>query len=201
MPSNITLKVWDAYSELPEEYAGAFDIVHLRTLYSTVIDNKVEPLLSNCLKMLKPGGYLQWDESDASTLACYTPNSSIKSDATRSLVKIQDATARMYSKMTPDWLHSLPATLEERGCKIVAKEDFEPEARLARAWTDNMLLVWRGVIPLIPEGVKMPMPPGEDLPKTLSRKGYSELFREAVKETGQGVRLGMKYHVTVAKKT
>ena len=193
-------EIWDAYGELPEDYVGVFDVVHLRTLYSTVVGNKVDPLLSNCLKMLKPGGFLQWDESDASTLACFPPNDSVKSDATRSLVRIQDATARTYSKMTPDWLHNLPDTLRERGCEILALEEYAPQERLARGWTDNMLLVWQSLVGLIPEGVEMPLPPGDDLPKTLSKAGYTKLFKEALVETRNGVMVGMNYHVFLAKK-
>lgn len=199
LPDNVKFQVWDAYSELPTELEGTFDVVHLRALYSTVSGNNVDPLLSNCLQMLKPGGYLQWDESDASTLTCFTPNASVKVDACKQIVAVQDFSARMFTKMLPDWLHNLKSTLEERECEIVAHDEFDPDKRLARAWTDNMLLVWRSMVALIPEQ-EMPLPPGMGLPEKLSRARFSALFKEAIEETQNGAMIGMKNDVYVAKK-
>ena len=62
LPLNMRLHVWNAFSEVPNEFVGVFDVVHIRAMYSCIIDNKVDPLLSNLLKMLKPGGVLQIDE-------------------------------------------------------------------------------------------------------------------------------------------
>jgi hypothetical protein len=43
----------DAFTpDLPAHLTGAFDIVHIRTLFSAVKDNAVEPLLGNVVKML-----------------------------------------------------------------------------------------------------------------------------------------------------
>lgn len=199
LPENVRFRVWDAYSEMPPEYEGAFDMVHLRALYSTVLDNKVDPLLSNCLKMLKPGGYLQWDESDASTLRTFSPSEGDKVDACKQVLAVQDFSARMITKMIPDWLHNLRDTLAGRGCEILVHEELEPDRRLARAWTENMLLVWRSMVALIPEQ-EMPLPPGMGLPEKVSRALFAALLQEAIKETQQGVMLGMQYHIFLAKK-
>lgn len=56
MPSNINFHAWDAFTEVPDESVGVFDVVHVRALYSAIINNNVEPVLDNLLKMLKPGG-------------------------------------------------------------------------------------------------------------------------------------------------
>ncbi len=198
LPKNIRFHVWDAFSEVPEEYVGAFDVVHIRTIYSAIIDDKVEPLLHNLVKMLKPVGYLQWDESDASTLACRVPGLEVKADATHTLVKLQTILSAQ-SKLSPKWLHDIPHTLHASGCELIEDESFEPKRELAKAWTDNLLLVWRGIIPMIPEA-DFPLPPGMGLPEKMSRKAYAALFAKAVEETSNGVALGMVYHVFVAKK-
>lgn len=199
LPDNIAFAVWDAYNELPAEYEGAFDVVHLRALYSTVIDNKVDALLANCLKMLTPGGFLQWDESDASTLACYTPADDFNATACKQIIALQEFSARTFTKMTPDWLRNLPTTLEGQGCNVIVHGEFDPDKRLARAWTDNVLLVWRSMVALMPEK-EMPLPPGMGLPEKLSKAHFAELLREPIEETKQGVMLGMRCHVHVAKK-
>lgn len=149
--------------------------------------------------MLKPGGYLQWDESDGSTMECFTPNDSVKADACKQIIAMQDFAAKNFTQMTPDWLHTLSSTLEERGCEVEAHDEYEPDRRLARAWTDNMMLVFRSMVPLMPEQ-EMPLPPGMGLPEKLSQAHFAELFKEALGETQNGVMVGMKYHVYVAKK-
>lgn len=55
-PSNFNYHVWNAFEDLSETFIGAFDVVHVRTIYTAVVNNKVEPLVDNLIKMLKPGG-------------------------------------------------------------------------------------------------------------------------------------------------
>jgi hypothetical protein len=172
--------------------------VHIRAIYSCIKDNNVEPLLTNLLKLLKPGRFLQWDESDASTLSCQVPSPNMKAEGADTIVKIQDLFSRAQSRLLPDWLRDLPKTLMNRGCEIVAHEEFQPLNELARAWTDNMLLVWRDLIPMMPEKA-MPLPPGMGLPESLNRDSYAELFGKAVDECSKGAKLGMVNHVFVAK--
>lgn len=64
LPDNVTLRQWDVFDEIPEDTVGKFDMVHLRLLGLVVPDGNLEPILKNICKMLKPGGHLQWDESD-----------------------------------------------------------------------------------------------------------------------------------------
>lgn len=199
LPSNIRFHTWDAFAEVPSEYIGAFDIVHIRTFYSCIKANNVQPVLDNLLKFLKPGGYLQWDESDASTLSCKTSSPEVKADAADTIVKIVNTFSKTTSQLQPDWLYNLPQTLEASGCEMVAHEKFEPADGLARAWNDNMLLVWRDLIPMMPE-TAMPLPPGMGLPESLNRQSFAELFRQDIDECANGAKLGMMYHVLVAKK-
>jgi len=200
LPSNLNFHVWDAFSEIPSEYVGVFDIVHIRAIYSCIKDNNIGPLLTNLLQLLKPGGYLQWDESDASTLTCQVPSPDLKAEGTQTIVKIQDLFSRAQSKLLPDWLHDLPKTLGSRGCEVLAHEEIQPANELARAWTDNILLVWRDLIPMMPAQA-MPLPPGMGLPESLNRDSYAELFGKAVDECSKGAKLGMLNHVFVARKS
>jgi chemotaxis methyl-accepting protein methylase len=60
LPNNVSLHVWDVHTAVPEEYSGVYDVVHIRAFTSCIVSNKVEPVLEKLLKLLKPGGYLQW---------------------------------------------------------------------------------------------------------------------------------------------
>ena len=101
--------------------------------------------------------------------------------------------------MLPDWIHNMPSTLEDRGCEMIDHKEVPPLDVLARAWTDNMLLVWRGLVYMMPE-TPVPLPPGMGLPETLSRESFAEMLRRAIEETKEGAALGMDYHVFLARK-
>ena len=67
LPENIhSLKEWDVFRRPPEDLQGRFDIVHVRLLFVVVQDEDPKPILENLMLLLKPGGYLQWDELDVS---------------------------------------------------------------------------------------------------------------------------------------
>lgn len=192
------LQTQDAFAELSADQVGAFDIVSIRTIYSAVIDNKVEPLLDNLLKMLKPGGILQWAESDASTLTARAPKE-VGKDAFSTIVNLQNFFSRFQSKMLPDWLQGLAANLEQQGCEVLVDETIAPSPELARAWSDNMLTVWMGLPALLPEQA-IPLPPLPGLPTSVSKQSYGDLVFKAAAESSQGAWAAMDQRVVVARK-
>jgi SAM-dependent methyltransferase len=67
LPSHISSRQLDVFEEnLPEDLLGKFDIVHVRFFLLVVRENDPRPILRNLLKLLKPGGYLHWQEYDTS---------------------------------------------------------------------------------------------------------------------------------------
>ncbi|CRG89158.1 hypothetical protein PISL3812_06194 [Talaromyces islandicus] len=64
IPENVSFRVADAMREPPVELWGKFDIVHLRLFFCVVDKNDPLSAFNFCLKLLKPGGFLQWDEYD-----------------------------------------------------------------------------------------------------------------------------------------
>ncbi|KAL1590557.1 hypothetical protein WHR41_00607 [Cladosporium halotolerans] len=64
LPRNVQFKHLDLHQEIPAEFVGQYDLVHARFLLGLVRNNDPVPLLQNLLKLLKPGGYLQWNEVD-----------------------------------------------------------------------------------------------------------------------------------------
>ncbi|PYI11226.1 hypothetical protein BO78DRAFT_403243 [Aspergillus sclerotiicarbonarius CBS 121057] len=68
LPANIHMHIWDMFENVPDEFVGYFDIVHVRLITVVVKNNDPRPILANLNRLLKPGGYLQWDEVD--TIGC-----------------------------------------------------------------------------------------------------------------------------------
>lgn len=67
LPSNVTLAVRDLKQPFPEELHGRYDVVHLRLLITAMLRDDWEPAVCNVSALLKPGGYLQWEECDFTT--------------------------------------------------------------------------------------------------------------------------------------
>lgn len=69
LPSNATLRYWNIFEYLPGDLIGKYDFVHVRLLVLVIEQGDPTSLLRNLLKMLKPGGYLQWDDLDCRACA------------------------------------------------------------------------------------------------------------------------------------
>ncbi|KAK3633034.1 hypothetical protein LTR22_020352 [Elasticomyces elasticus] len=199
LPSNVRLHTLDAFAELPSEYADAFDIVSIRTIYSAVIDNRVEPLLLNLVKMLKPGGYLQWAENDASTLTARAPEG-VDKEAMSTVVNVVNFFSRYQTKLLPDWLQNLDSSLSKQGCEILANNTISPSPELSRAWSDNMLTVWISLPAMLPEQ-PIPLPQMPGLPVNVSRHTFGDLVMKSVEESSQGAWAAMDQRVVVARRT
>lgn len=64
LPSNVDLRLVDMFRPVPDELVEKYDIIHIRHFVCVVKENNPTPLLQNLLRMLKPGGWIQWDEWD-----------------------------------------------------------------------------------------------------------------------------------------
>ncbi|MCJ1403063.1 hypothetical protein MMC11_006286 [Xylographa trunciseda] len=60
-----TFVVHDLAQPFPDEYHEKFDLVHLRFLSYGVEPHQLEDLVDFVSEILRPGGYLQWQEVDA----------------------------------------------------------------------------------------------------------------------------------------
>lgn len=66
-PGNVTFNELDIFQPIPPNLVGKFDVVCLRHFICVVQSGDPIPLLSALLKLLKPGGYLQWQEWNIQT--------------------------------------------------------------------------------------------------------------------------------------
>ncbi|KAK5162770.1 uncharacterized protein LTR77_011201 [Saxophila tyrrhenica] len=64
LPSNIKLHVADAKAGLPTEFHSQYDVVNIRYLIAAMHEDDWPVVSQNMLKLLKPGGWLQWIEPD-----------------------------------------------------------------------------------------------------------------------------------------
>ncbi|KAK3349645.1 hypothetical protein B0T25DRAFT_247331 [Lasiosphaeria hispida] len=63
LPENVQLSVSDALSVPPESLHGTFDIVHVAHFAGVrALGEDPAPVIDHALALLKPGGWIQWDE-------------------------------------------------------------------------------------------------------------------------------------------
>lgn len=61
-PANVRLEYGDLFASIPEKYQQYFDVVHIRLIVAAIYTMDKDILMRNILSLLKPGGYIQWDE-------------------------------------------------------------------------------------------------------------------------------------------
>lgn len=133
LPGNMELKVVDASKPPPEELRGQFDIVHVRLLQSVIVNDDPEWVIAHCMELLRPGGYLQWEEFDPMGTALHKRNG--KAESLQTLIEISQSRvpARLgapsiilmiFMEMLTlhSWIEALPKRIENQGGQIVAVE-------------------------------------------------------------------------------
>ncbi|KAL5364972.1 hypothetical protein BJX96DRAFT_168725 [Aspergillus floccosus] len=70
VPAQMTLHEHDIRHQFPTEFIGIFDVVHARFLKYAFLKTEWEGVLQNMVSLLKPGGYLLWEDSDYSLYSC-----------------------------------------------------------------------------------------------------------------------------------
>ncbi|KAI1820159.1 S-adenosyl-L-methionine-dependent methyltransferase [Xylaria intraflava] len=84
--SNITVHAVDERQSFPEELHGIFDVVVARLLAGTLVGNDWRSATDNFVKLLKPGGWLQWQEpDDVSRLAVQEDDSGAQTRALQAI--------------------------------------------------------------------------------------------------------------------
>ena len=77
LPANITLRHLDAMKPIPEEYLGSYDVVHARLLMYALKKGEWEVMAGNLAALLRPGGWLLWEETGYSSWVSLPPSPGI----------------------------------------------------------------------------------------------------------------------------
>jgi len=133
-PANVTFRVANAMEDPPVDLQGQFDVVHVRLFFCVVENNDPLPMLSHCLKLLKPGGYLQWDEYDPAN----TGVAAVSSKApTQALYDMLQAFARQRPL---GWIERLDDNFREEGVQSVQLIRARPPYELLKAYSEMLLI-------------------------------------------------------------
>lgn len=122
------------FDPVPDNLIGKYDYVHTRLLLLVVESQDPRPVLRNLRKLLKPGGYLQWDELDTVNMTVKKVDPNLPTPALDQLKNWSRADGRH------DWTVELPRFFSEEGFDEVKADFVGDPPELARAFNEQHLL-------------------------------------------------------------
>ncbi|KAI4167151.1 MAG: hypothetical protein LQ348_007715 [Seirophora lacunosa] len=145
LPSNVSVGCWNLREEPPASLCAQFDIVRIHALAHFVMNDAAQGI-RNIAMLLKPGGYLQWEEIDHSRAHPVAVHHTVMTDA---VVRMDWSIKKTGAGA---WLRKLGALLMENGFRDLRQSVIHPEKAFWKFHTDLYLLSWVGFVHYLPEG-------------------------------------------------
>lgn len=164
-------------------FVGKYDYVHTRLLFLVVESKDPRPIIRKLLKLLKPGGYLQWDELATVNMAVKKADPNLQTPA---LDQLRDWS---WADGRHDWTVKLPQFFTEEEFQDAKADFFGDSPELARAFNEQHLLT------------------AEEFAKGLVKLGkpqaaskYFEIVEDAYNESIAGAALCVRRVICIARK-
>lgn len=129
-PPGMTLATMDVKEPVPEELCGKYDLVHVRLLAAAMGADEWAPVVRNVARLLRPGGWLQWEECDFAGVKHFRGREGAHVDAARRLGRaFRDG---LLARFEHGW-NTLPGDMHDAGLAPVTSDmvssDRLPETR------------------------------------------------------------------------
>ncbi|KAI0527763.1 hypothetical protein F5B22DRAFT_652921 [Xylaria bambusicola] len=146
------------------------------------------PLLSNVLSMLKPGGWLQWEEMRADFLI--EPSvPDLKKSACETLAQILKVGAESRG-LRFGFLAELDQHLTKHSFEDVSMFETVNRKQDYKGWAEDFFMVWEEIAAYFPSKAAQSQAP-------MTREFWAETFSKAIEETERGVALHQGAPITV----
>ena len=134
LPSNITLRHWDVFAEVPASLECQYDLVHVRLLVLMLSGEDPMPVIRRLFQFVKPGGYIKWDELDCVNMKIKKVNPSVQAPA------LEEIRVASYANGRHDWVLDLPRLLNAAGFQDAKLDYYDEKPELVRAFNDQHLM-------------------------------------------------------------
>ncbi|PLB53896.1 S-adenosyl-L-methionine-dependent methyltransferase [Aspergillus steynii IBT 23096] len=131
---NITFQHWDVRTEPAREWIGIYDVVHLRIFSLYINESQAVGVLARLKKLLKPGGYLEWGETDMASWRIEKSNPANKVDSLTELFR------RARSELPTSWCAKLPGMFLQEGFENVKSDVRDTPPHLLMPLHDSSIL-------------------------------------------------------------
>lgn len=121
LPPKVTIHHVESYaSSFVTSGQSTYDVIRICSLAANVENNDPGSVVENAMAMLKPGGYIEWDELDT---AHYNL---VKTDFTRPAFQSQSLLKRIrhhsHTLSPCGWIDSLPDILARHGLQVEGRQ-------------------------------------------------------------------------------
>ena len=201
LPAGVALHELDVLGgSLPPEMLGSYDLVHMRAVVSLVRREDTAPLLSAARALLRPGGWLQWEESPPGGLTVEAPpppspspfpttaTAAVTTEACDAILQIL-ALGGAARGLTYGFVEDLDGHLTQNGFAGPETRRCALRPRDYKAWTEDYLMVWEELAGHFPPQTQTQTPEqGQRQGQNqMTREAWTDLFDRAVRETERGV--------------
>lgn len=118
-PKNAHFDILDVLKEVPAHYRQQFDVVHVRLLLGAGPTVDREIFIDHFRTLLKPGGWLQWDELAWPNMFLVVPpdhrGNSMRTNDTCDHPALRMMTKHLNMDKKLGWTHLFPQALQESG--------------------------------------------------------------------------------------
>lgn len=185
-PSNLKLELGNLFEPVPEKYQNYFDVVHVRIIVAAIYNMDKDLLLRNILAMVKPGGYIQWDELIEPTILVVNPDLTIQN-------KMSEAVRQMYNvsafRPATQWALTLPKIFTQYGLENVVGHKPEVKPSTLPLQTEALIMSFREILNF---AIKNGLPNAEEALKQAEQGMEGEL--------GSGLMWAYAFLITVGRK-
>lgn len=138
LPPGLDVREWDFYTPIPKEWERQFDVVHIRLALLAIKGNDTRTVLESAWEMLKPGGWMQWDELNpegASTVVA--EGAGVEDEDVTQFQRMQELTD--FAGLI--WVRRLEGAFENAGFQSVGKAMFEGKKSMMSFFQSMQFLV------------------------------------------------------------
>ncbi|KAF7884303.1 uncharacterized protein EAF02_004639 [Botrytis sinoallii] len=188
LPENVKLFTHDALKPPTEDISGKYDVVHVGRINLFIRNEDPAPLLQNFMKMLKPGGYLHWDELDVGGMhtSIEKPYATEMNRFGKSWLESQGCTSQ--------WVSGMTELFESHNLKVHDYRRVPIRNHMAKPWTEMQIMANRDFV----EHDVIPSTQGN--PNLPSADRWREMLRGVEKEAQGGLRILMDIVYIVGQK-
>ena len=134
LPHSIKMRQWDIFEDVPKDLIGKYDFVHVRLLVLVISQDDSQAVIRKLVKMLKPGGYLQWDDLNCRDMCVKKVDPSVQALALERLREM------CWSNGRHDWLLQLSQSITNEGMEEACLHFFGDSTDLIRAYNEQHLM-------------------------------------------------------------
>ncbi|PWY66359.1 hypothetical protein BO94DRAFT_540645 [Aspergillus sclerotioniger CBS 115572] len=183
LPSNVHLDQWDLFTPVPQHLQEQYDLVHVRLLVLVLSGLDPLPVIRRLYQLVKPGGYLQWDELDCVNMCIKKVDPSIAAPA------LEEIRVGSHADGRHDWVLDLPRLLAEAGFEEATIDHYDEPPEMVRAFNDQHLLTMEEFATRLA---------GQGQHKAAAR--FTQLIQVGYQESVNGAALSFPRVVVVAKR-